>query len=342
MKQYYIIPIFFPNAGCKERCIFCSQKNIIPSNTGKELDIEAQINEYMCTFPKKAHIEVAFYGGTFTELDLSYQEKLLKKITPFINKGQIQGIRISTRPDALNDDKIKLLESLNVKVVELGVQSLSDKVLRNAERGHTVNDVINATNSLKKRNIEIGFQMMVGLPGEDIYLLKKSIKLFIQLKPDFVRIHPTIVLKGSKLEKLYEEGKYEPLSLKQAINRSLLYFLAAEKEKIKVARIGLYNSKELQKPGIIVAGPYHPAFRELVEGEKYYRIITANLGKKIYNNSNLIIYAYSRSISKICGQHSCNINRLKKRYKFKFVKVIDNKEADSEENSLKLQITDIS
>lgn len=321
MKKQYIIPIFSPRQGCKFKCIFCSQEHIV-KNEKLDLNIAGKIKEHLKTIPVNSNVEVAFYGGTFTGLDLFCQENLFKQIKPFIDQGLIDGIRISTRPDEISPENIDLLKIYKIKVVELGVQSLVDIVLKKSERGHTLKNVINSTNLLKKNKIKVGFQMMVGLPGETITHLQKSIDLLIKIKPDFVRIHPTLILKGSKLETLYNEGKYHPLTINQAVDRCLKYLLALEKTKIKILRFGLYPSDELRELGVIIAGPFHPAFRDLVEGEKFYKQIELKLNLKHYRNCILELYGNSKDISYICGQHRVNIEKLKKRYKFKDVKVI--------------------
>ncbi len=327
MKQNYIIPIFLPFQGCKYKCIFCSQNNIVQKET--ELNISNKIEEYLSSIPQSVKkVEVAFYGGTFTGLDINYQEELLKQVIPYIKNSKIYGIRISTRPDAINSSEIQLLKSYYVKTIELGIQSLSNKVLKNIERGYTVKDVSFAVRLLKENGMQVGLQMMIGLPGESIYTLKKSIKKVCKLKPDFVRIHPTLVLKETELEKLYADGKYKPLTMRQTINRCLIYLEEMQKENIKVTRLGLYPSPELLINGVVIAGPFHPALRDIVESEKFYRLITAKLDKKIYKNKILYIQINKNDASYIRGQKRSNIIRLKNRYKFKEIIIIESLEID--------------
>ncbi|MBI4651670.1 hypothetical protein HY745_10380 [Candidatus Desantisbacteria bacterium] len=283
MKNHYIIPIFLTRQGCKSRCIFCSQEHI---TTKDELtqDISAKIKHYLSTIPESAkNVEAAFYGGTFTGLDFISQEKLLSQITPFIKTGLLSGIRIATRPDKINQTQIDFLKSFHVKTVELGVESMNDRVLKNSH-----------------------------------------VKMMASLLPDFVRIHPVLVLKGSGLETLYKQGKYKPLTLQKAVNNCLFFLNEMEKKNIKVIRIGLYPSDELRTMGVIIAGPFHQAFGELVIDEKFYRIITKEKEKKTYKNSILEIKSNQKDSSAIRGQHKINIKHLKKKYGFMDIKISEN------------------
>lgn len=266
----FIVPIFIPNQGCPYRCIFCDQKRI----TGEEEKISPKKVKEIIEMAKeskkfKKKIEVAFYGGTFTSLPLSYMKELLNAVKPYIEQGIVKEIRVSTRPDSLDEEKLKIMKDYSVKTVELGAQSFDNNVLQLANRGHSAEDTINAFYLLKKWGFKVGIQLMPGLPGDNWNTFKNTVKKTIELMPNMVRLYPTVVIRGTRLEKLFKEGKYKPLSLKEAIDICLYALIEFEKKEIPVIRIGLMNSESLLKN--IVAGPWHPAFGFLVKSKAFIK-----------------------------------------------------------------------
>ncbi len=267
-KSHYIIPVFVPDLGCPHRCVFCNQKKItgleqVPDNR----EVNRKIESYLETMPKGDGIvrEVAFYGGSFTAVDKDLQKELLKPAYEFMVKGDINSIRVSTRPDAISEDILVLLSGYGVSTVELGVQSMDDEVLWKSGRGHTSRDVLRAAALLRSWGFCMGLQMMIGLPGAaeeaDLYTASE----LTALAPDMVRIYPCLVLKGTHLEEMYFKGEYLPLELGEAVQRCKKLLVMFEKEGINVIRIGLQPSEQINLSGDVIAGPYHPAFRELVE-----------------------------------------------------------------------------
>ena len=267
-KKHLIIPIFIPQQGCPHQCVFCNQ----PKITGKENrpdigEVARTIEAYLNTWKGSGKKEVAFYGGSFTGLDKNVQENFLAAAHRFVSTDSIDSIRISTRPDYIADEGLSLLEKYKVETVELGVQSMVNEVLRLSGRGHTAADTVTAVALLKKYGFKIGLQFMPGLPGDTCETILYTASEIIELKPDFVRIYPTIVVRDTPLEKMYVTGLYRPWSLADMIDicRKLVSLFNAH--GIIIIRLGLQSTETLEQG--IVAGPYHPSLRELVVKDAY-------------------------------------------------------------------------
>jgi histone acetyltransferase (RNA polymerase elongator complex component) len=265
VKKRYIIPIFIPHYGCPHQCIFCDQRTITGSRRMAQAeDVVSRLREHLSMINHPRAVEIAFYGGSFTALDADKQVELLTPAKAALDAGEAQAIRLSTRPDAIDNEKVERLINYGVSTVELGVQSLDDKVLAAAGRGHIASDVLRAVEILKKHRLNCGIQLMPGLPGEDWPSLIQTANGVVGLTPDFVRIYPTIVIADTPLAALYHKGKYQPLSLNAAVSRSAYLKQLFDNNNIPVIRLGLQASEELSQPGVVVAGPYHPAFGEMV------------------------------------------------------------------------------
>jgi histone acetyltransferase (RNA polymerase elongator complex component) len=261
-----IIPFFIPHSGCPHQCVFCNQKNI--TGQTKPVDPSAvpqKIADYLANNSSDKTTHVAFYGGSFTALPFETQKAYLAAVQPFIHTGHIAGIRLSTRPDCITKEILSLLNEYHVTTIELGVPSMDDVVLTRSGRGHTATDTVNAVSLIKSHGFQIGLQLMPGLPGDSADSFMKTIRRVIDLKPHFVRIYPALVIKDTALEDLYTSGRYMPLSLDEAVLLCREALERFELAGIDVIRIGLQPTEELEKPGTIIAGPYHPAFRQLVE-----------------------------------------------------------------------------
>ncbi len=261
-----IIPFFIPHSGCPHRCVFCNQKKITGEHDQPVPEsIPAKIDDYLKTDKKKNPVQVAFYGGTFTALPLEIQRRYLGAVQPFIEAGKVESIRISTRPDCITTKILSLLIEHRVSTVELGAQSMADSVLVRSGRGHTAADTVRAVGLLRKHAFAIGLQLMPGLPGDSRELFFMTVDSTIAMRPDVVRIYPALVIKDTPLEELYYAGRYDPLSLEEAVKWCKVALEKFEKSGIKVIRMGLHPTEELKKPGTIVTGPYHPSFRQLVQ-----------------------------------------------------------------------------
>lgn len=326
MKQHYNIPVFIPHLGCPFQCIFCNQ-NKIASNRGipTRAELIASINEHLDTIRTSGeNIELAFFGGSFTAIDRKLQEKYLSIVQPYLKNGQISSIRVSTRPDYIDDDILQFLLSYGVKTIELGVQSFSDEVLKASGRGYSCGDVFKASHLIKSSGFKLGIQLMIGLPGDNQALDIESTRQAIILAPDMVRIYPTLVIAETALHKLFQEGKYKPLDLSEAVTTCKEMFLQFQQHGIAVIRMGLHPGEELLSPGTIVEGPFHPAFGELVEQEVFKEQTCRAIVK--YNKDNelsqqLILFVNNQDISKIIGHKKNNLLYLKNHFQLGDIKV---------------------
>lgn len=261
-----IIPFFIPHSGCPHQCVFCNQNKITGEhNQPVPESIPAKIADYLKTDKKKKPVQVAFYGGTFTALPLETQRRYLEAVRPFIEAGKVESIRVSTRPDCITAEVLSLLTEHRVSTVELGAQSMDDSVLARSGRGHTAADTVHAVGLLREHAFSIGLQLMPGLPGDSRERFFMTVDRTIDMRPDVVRIYPALVIKDTPLEELYYAGRYDPLSLEEAVMWCKVALGRFEESGIKVIRMGLQPTEELEKPGTIVTGPYHPSFRQLVQ-----------------------------------------------------------------------------
>ena len=283
MKKQYIIPIFVPHLGCPNDCVFCNQKSISgqKKNMTKE-EAKKIIDEHLNSIKDEdAQVEIAFFGGSFTAIEPERQEELLQVAYEYIKNGDVESIRVSTKPDCIDKTILKRLKKYKVKTIELGVQSANNYILKNSNRGHTFEDVKKASKMIRWHGFKLGHQMMVGLPESTRIDEINTAKALIKLKPKMVRIYPVLVVKNTKLEEEYKNGNYEPLPLVQAVEicKDLVRMFADK--NIDVIRIGLQNTDEITDPSDenseVVAGPYHPAFRQLVESSMWYDAIVGKI-----------------------------------------------------------------
>ena len=320
MKKQYIIPIFVPHLGCPNECTFCNQRKISGQTTNvSENDVRDTIEYYLSNFKEKdSYKEVAFFGGSFTGIDVEVQNKLLETAYEYIKEKKIDGIRISTRPDYIDKATLKRLKKYKVKTIELGVQSTNDYILQKSKRGHTYKDVVKASKLIRWYGFTLGHQMMVGLPDSTELDEINTAKDLIKLKPKIVRIYPVLVIRGTELEEEYKNGEYEPLELNQAVERCKeLCYLFGEK-KINVIRIGLQNTESICSPknpsSEVVAGPYHETFRQLVESSIYYDTIVNKI--KTFNTKvkEVEIIVNPQNVNNVVGYKRENILKLKEMY----------------------------
>jgi radical SAM enzyme (TIGR01210 family) len=310
-KSHYIIPIFVPHEGCPHNCVFCNQNTI----TGSSEKIDAEftrntIEEYLNTIKRKNSIvEISFFGGTFTAINIEKQKEFLAVAKEYKEKGDVDFIHLSTRPDYINDEILTNLKNYSVDIIELGVQSLDEEVLLKAGRGHSVEDVIKSSKLIKEYGFVLGHQIMLGLPGDtfekDIETTKKS----ILMKPDIYRIYPALVIKNTPMEKMYECGIYKPYDLYEAVEISKILYCMLSYNNINVIRIGLQPTKEINEGKEILAGPFHPAFRELVEGSIYNQCILEELNG--VKEKNAIIKISNTDISKLYANKKKFFNDIK-------------------------------
>ncbi|MGI5997178.1 MAG: elongator complex protein 3 [Lutispora sp.] len=321
-KRHYIIPIFIPHLGCPHDCIFCNQKKITGQleNITVE-DAEEIIERYLETIDSNNRtVEIAFFGGSFTGIPWEDQNKFLALANKYLVKGKIDTIRLSTRPDYINKDIINNLKKYGANIVELGIQSMNREVLDIAKRGHSPEDVMNAISLLKNEGFIVGAQLMVGLPKDDEEKAMETVKQIVDLKPNIARIYPVLVIKDTYLEEMYRKGLYKPLTLDEAVSISKKMLIYLEKSGIKVIRIGLQPTDDLSMGDNVVAGPYHPSMRQLVEAEIYKDMILYMLETIKTSGINAIeILSNPKDFSAVLGQRRSNYEFLKNLYRDKTI-----------------------
>ncbi|HCC53551.1 MAG TPA: radical SAM protein [Desulfobulbaceae bacterium] len=311
MPPPFIIPIFIAHQGCPQQCLFCNQRGI----TGASEDmvgpgeIEAIIRAQL-TWPRRyptAPVQVAFYGGSFTGLAIERQRELLGAVQPFLAAGQVQEIRLSTRPDYVTSEIACFLREHGVGIVELGAQSLDDGVLAASGRGHTAAQVRTAVACLKEAGMQVGLQLMLGLPGERTVTALASARQAAALNPDLIRLYPCLVIAGSPLAELYRQGQYLPLTLSQAVILAARLWSIFQERLIPVVRMGLQPSAALEKT--LLAGPYHPAFGELVLSRIFFNKVRALLAGRQHQQPHCLCLAKAdESIYR--GRDNGNVKRL--------------------------------
>ncbi|WP_288221150.1 elongator complex protein 3 [uncultured Clostridium sp.] len=309
-RRHYIIPIFISHIGCPHQCVFCNQDKIAKEVEEEvtEKDVRNTIEEYIKTIDHSSStIEVSFFGGTFTAIDVKKQKELLRVAREYKEKGFIDKIRMSTRPDAINNYILNYLKDYKVDIIELGVQSLDDEILKLSGRGHTVKDVEVASKLIKEFGFTLGHQIMPGLPGDnfdkDIETAKKS----IEMKPDICRIYPSLVIKDTPMEKMYERGEYKPYSLEDAVNISKELYKLYKEANVNIIRMGLQPTENITWGRDLIDGPFHPSFRELVEGS----LICESIEKATKEDEDIIIEVNSKDLSKLYANKKLYFNNIK-------------------------------
>ncbi|MGD9012283.1 MAG: radical SAM protein [Desulfobacterales bacterium] len=311
-NRLFIVPVFLPHAGCPHRCIFCNQSSITGTRSTPECkDIHRHIDTFLnFRHKQRRFVQIAFFGGNFFGIQTPTMKRLLALATQYITAGQAHSIRFSTRPDTITRQRLASIKDFPVSTIELGVQSMDDNVLKRSNRGHTAADTIKAVQLLREFGYEVGVQLMVGLPGDDVQCLQTSARKIARLKPDFIRIYPTVVLSGSPLATLYKKGIYVPLSLAEAVSQTKELYLLFKGENIRVIRMGLQASEDLQNGSTILAGPYHPAFGHLVYGKMFLDMAVLAIKSKNLKEDSVVLHVHPRSVSKMRGQRNENIKTL--------------------------------
>lgn len=277
-----------------------------------------------------AFVEIGFYGGSFTGISLSEQEWYLKIGYSYINKGKVKEIRLSTRPDYINTTILDLLGRYGVRTIELGAQSLDNEVLKRSNRGHRDEDVQNAAKMIKDRGFSLGIQTMIGLPGDTRDKAIDTARKVVKLAPDMVRIYPTLVIENTFLQKMYQEGQYQPLTINEAVDISAELLDIYEQNNINVIRIGLQPTDNISESGEVVAGPFHPAFRQLVQSRLTLNKMIEYIRKhNLGNLPEILIESNSKEMSNVVGHKRKNISVLKNEFNFKNIRIIERSDVEN-------------
>ncbi len=313
-----VIPVFIPHSGCPHQCAFCNQ-SIITSKKQPLPDkasIHGIIQQYLRFKGKRRSVELAFFGGNFLGLEPQIIEHLLQWISPYILERKIDAVRFSTRPDTISKQRLDLIQSFPVSMVELGVQSMNDKVLLASKRGHTAKETQAAIPLLKKHGYRTGVQVMVGLPKDNKVSLMESTRKLAALLPDAARIYPLLVLKNSLIEHWYRDGKYTPLSLEESVRLAGQMVNIFTENKVKVIRVGLQSSDGMDDPSMVVAGPWHPAFGHLVFSRIMFEKACARIDRYCRSHSvcRLWLRVHPSSESRLRGDKNENMEQFRLRY----------------------------
>lgn len=340
-----IIPVFIPHLGCPNQCVFCNQKTI--TGLGENLiTLEAARNEieaWLARSDKAAAHELAFYGGSFTALPYAEQIAYLELAAAFRQEGLIQAIRISTRPDAIDPQHLKLLKAYGVRRIELGAQSFDDRVLSMSQRGHSAADIERAAKRIHEAGIGLGLQLMVGLPGDSSKTDLKGISEAFRLGATTLRIYPALVLKGTSLEKLLIMGDYKPLSLEEAVERVALMMEAVDEKnsegtqpKLELIRVGLQENEMLSGSGEVLAGPHHPAFRSLVDTFRFKTRLDLDAERMRWRGKSLEVHVRGKDLSGFVGHQKRNLIYLKTHYGVNAFRMIRDESVPAMRYSIKI------
>ncbi|MBO7148383.1 MAG: radical SAM protein [Clostridia bacterium] len=323
------IPIFIPHLGCPNDCVFCNQKTISGHCNYDKSGVREQIERALETVEKDALVQIAFFGGSFTGIERDEMIYLLSLAKEYIDAGKINSLRLSTRPDYIDENILDILEKYGVKAVELGIQSISDKVLLASNRGHTSEASVRAMKLISERGFELVGQMMIGLPGSGIEDELETARVICECGAKAARIYPTVVFYDTKLCEMAQRGEYTPLTLDDAIERSFRVKSVFVDNGVECIRVGLQSAENLSDASKVYAGDYHDAVGELVDCEIYYSKIAEyirinSLEDKI-RGKNIVIHAPFGEVSKIVGHKKKNKLRLQDEYNVKNIKVIEKK-----------------
>ncbi|MGD8962729.1 MAG: radical SAM protein [Desulfobacterales bacterium] len=320
----FIIPIFLPHAGCPHQCVFCNQSSITATHARPaSKDVRRQIETFLGFRHKQCrYTQIAFFGGNFFGIQMQTIKRLLTVATEYVTTGHADCIRFSTRPDTIDRQRLAAIKTFPVSTIELGVQSMDDRVLKRSNRGHSTADTIKALQLLQENEYEVGVQMMVGLPGDNVQRLQASARKIARLKPDFIRIYPTVVLAGSPLATMYQKGDYIPLSLAEAVRQVKDLYLYFKNENIAVIRMGLQATEAFADAATLLAGPYHPAFGHMVYSEIFLDMAVAELESLNSTGKNTRFYVHPRSVSKMIGLKNGNIKKLAERFQLRSLQIV--------------------
>ncbi len=325
MKKHAIIPIFISHRGCPNDCVFCNQKKI----TSREGDVRPEdvrntIEEWLTTLSQVETVEVSFYGGSFTGIPMEQQTAFLKVAKEYKDLGKIDAIHLSTRPDYINCDILDNLRKYSVDVIELGVQSFSERVLQMSGRGHDAACVYKACDLIKSYGFTLGIQLMIGLPGDSMETCVYSAMETVKIGPAIARLYPTVTIGDTELYSMMERGEYTPLSLEEAVSRTKAMYEILDDAGINIIRVGLKASEIMERQ----IG-FHPAFRQLVESEIAKERIEEQLAS-LPTDCAIMISANSHSFGNIYGHKGHNREYFAKKYPHLLIKgVVDDSLPDN-------------
>ena len=326
MPRHVNIPIFIPHVGCPNACVFCNQRSISGHMSFDPSSVDEEIKRALSTIPTDAEAEIAFFGGSFTGIDRELMLCLLDTAQKYIDEGRVSGIRMSTRPDYINERVLADLSKYTVKTVELGLQSLDDRVLVASGRGHDAACAIRACHAVKAAGYELIGQMMISLPMSDTETEMMTAREIIRAGADGARVYPTVVFYETELARMTQRGEYKPISTPEAVERTKNVLRVFDEAGVPCIRVGLQASENLADDTKVLGGASHSAIGELAMGELYYERICEEIEKREIRGGELTVYVARGNVSKAVGQKKVNKERISQKYGVRRIKVLEKNE----------------
>ena len=325
-KRHVNIPIFIPHLGCPNDCVFCNQRTISGHGDFQIASVKDEIEEALSTIEADAEREIAFFGGSFTGIDRDLMIELLELAESYVKRGEVSQIRLSTRPDYIDNEILDILSRYSVRIIELGLQSLNDEVLCAAKRGHDTKTAIEACRLIKAREFSLIGQMMIGLPSACVEDEIRTAELICELSADGARVYPTVVFAQTELACMTERGEYQPLDLDDAVERTKRVLDVFDRHGVPCIRVGLCASENLRDSSKAIAGATHEAIGEMAMSELYFERICKELDERKINGGRLVIYVACGAVSKAVGHKKKNREKICEKYGLESLKVLEKKE----------------
>ena len=324
-KRHVNIPIFIPHLGCPNACVFCNQRSISGKRDFEIDGVKEEIERALSTVDRDGcETEIAFFGGSFTGIDRALMTELLSIAKRYVDDGRIDGIRLSTRPDYIDDEILDILQEYGVGIIELGIQSTSDRVLASSKRGHTADASKRACKLIKERGFSLVGQMMIGLPASTADDEIACAEAICDMGADAARVYPTVVFYGTELKDMAERGDYAPLDVDEAVYRTKEVLKVFDKRGVPCIRVGLQSSENLSSKESVYAGPNGSAIGEMAMSELFYEKIRAELDKADdLSGRDIVLYVPRGATSKAAGQKRKNKIRLREEYGLKNIKIVE-------------------
>ena len=306
------VPVFIPHLGCPNQCVFCNQRSISEHQDFSEESVRDEIEQVLSTLHPEDEAEIAFFGGSFTGIERDLMCRLLDLAQAYVKAGRVQSIRLSTRPDYINEEILSILARYSVRTIELGLQSMDDAVLTACRRGHTAEQAEKACRLIVKAGFSLVGQMMIGLPGADSDSEIKTAYKICELGASAVRIYPTVVFYDTPLCEMAQHGQYAPLTVEEAVERTAPVLQIFRARALPCIRVGLCATESLTSPDAVYAGPNHPALGEMILGECLYRKVKEKIRKEGLAGQSIILKVPQKELSATVGQHRRNIEKLQR------------------------------
>lgn len=306
------VPVFIPHLGCPNQCVFCNQRSISEHQDFSEESVRDEIEQVLSTLSPEDEAEIAFFGGSFTGIERALMCRLLDLAQTYVKEGRVDSIRLSTRPDYINDEILSILSRYSVKTIELGLQSMDNAVLLSCRRGHTAAQAEDACRAVVKAGFSLVGQMMIGLPGATPESEIKTAQKICELGASAARIYPTVVFYDTPLCEMAQHGLYAPLTVEEAVERTAPVLQIFRARALPCIRVGLCATESLTSPDAVYAGPNHPALGEMILGECLYQKLKEKVLQADLAGKGILLEVPPKELSATVGQHRRNIEKLQR------------------------------